>query len=139
MEFNILTIFGGMLGVYSILCMFKSHQTLSWESISGRIMQTDLITGQRGYESAEIYYEYEVRGQMYHNNVVRIGVGLSVTKGSFSDARDTLSCYRIGQKVRVYYNPQKPKESCLQRGWNFGNIIGLMLAIWLIVFGVCKI
>jgi hypothetical protein len=81
----------------------------------------DLIAPERpdgGYNLEEfpmIVYEYEVNGTKYISNRVRVQDASGPTLGGALYANPLLTRYPKGATVTVYYNPQNPKESALER------------------------
>lgn len=62
-----------------------------------------------------VVYEYEVNGIKYISNRVRVQDKSGPTMGGALYANPLLKRYPKGATVTVYYNPQDPKESALER------------------------
>ncbi len=62
-----------------------------------------------------VVYEYEVGGTKYLSNRVRAQDASGPTLGGALYANPLLKRYPKGATVTVYYNPQNPKESALER------------------------
>ena len=62
-----------------------------------------------------VVYEYEVNGTKYISNRVRVQDASGPTMGGALYANPLLQRYPKGTTVTVYYNPQNPKESALER------------------------
>jgi hypothetical protein len=62
-----------------------------------------------------VVYEYEVKGVKYISNRVRVQDASGPTMGGALYANPLLKRYPKGATVTVYYNPQNPKESALER------------------------
>ena len=106
----------------------------SWPSVNGTINQSGLdvdsrligpsMTPNRHY-NASIGYRYMVGSKVYTGDTICIG---GVLNTSFkSRAQERLDRYREGSTVTVYYNPEKPEISCLERQGEiatFGYLIG---------------
>lgn len=60
---------------------------------------------------ARISYSYVVDGITYTNNVIRYGNNKSFTTSA--EAKAFLQNFKEGDYTNVFYNPNKPKESCL--------------------------
>jgi hypothetical protein len=81
----------------------------------------DLIDPERtdgGYNLEEfpmVVYEYEVNGIKYISNRVRVQDQGGPTMGGALYENPLLKRYPKGATVTVYYNPQDPKESALER------------------------
>ena len=62
-----------------------------------------------------VVYEYEVGGIKYISNRVRVQDASGPTMGGALYANPLLKRYPKGATVTVYYNPQNPRESALER------------------------
>jgi hypothetical protein len=62
-----------------------------------------------------VVYEYKVNGIKYISNRVRVQDASGPTMGGALYANPLLKRYPKGKTVPVYYNPQNPKESALER------------------------
>jgi hypothetical protein len=62
-----------------------------------------------------VVYEYEVNGIKYLSNRVRVQDASGPTLGGALYANPLLKRYPKGATVTVYYNPQDPKESALEK------------------------
>ena len=84
-------------------------------------LASDLITPERtdsGYMLEEfpmVVYEYEVDGTKYISNRVRVQDASGPTMGGPLYANPLLKRYPKGAAVTVYYNPENPRESALER------------------------
>ncbi len=78
--------------------------------------------------SVEIRYNYEVEGQAYKGHRLRFG---SNDHDRRSDAQKEQRQFPKGEKVSVYYHPEKPGRSVLVRGTqgNWGQLIGLSICL----------
>jgi hypothetical protein len=62
-----------------------------------------------------VVYEYEVNGTKYLSNRVRVQDATGPTMGGALYANPLLKRYPKDATVTVYYNPQNPRESALER------------------------
>ena len=62
-----------------------------------------------------VVYEYEVNGIKYLSNRVRVQDASGPTMGGALYANPLLKRYPKGASITVYYNPQNPRESALER------------------------
>lgn len=82
-----------------------------------------------------IIYEYGVGGKFYQNND-RHTQNL-IWKSSFKSHVDIDDRFTEGQKVKVYYNPEKPHKSVIDNAFDSNNLailfvslIGIVLAFY---------
>ena len=106
----------------------------TWPSVPGTISHSGLgvdsklagpsMTSNRTY-NASISYRYMVGSRVFTGGTICIG---GVLNTSFKDrAQERVDRYREGSTVTVYYNPDKPETSCLERQGEialFGYLIG---------------
>ncbi len=82
--------------------------SLEWPQVQGKVRSAKVFQhkGEGGGSSAEIKYTYEVDGVGYESDRVHFG-DLA--------ASDMVLKYRIGHDVSVYYDPDDPSISVLDR------------------------
>ncbi|MET1078642.1 MAG: DUF3592 domain-containing protein [Pseudomonas sp.] len=98
----------------------------NWPSVNGTIngirveSHTNTRSNDNGLRRTETRYEvkaryqYEVKGMHYTGH--RISLNSSThSYSSRSSAESTLAQYPVGKVVTVYYNPEQPDKSLLQR------------------------
>ena len=84
-------------------------------------LASDLVSPERGNgeylleEFPMVVYEYEVGGTKYISNRVRVQDASGTTMGGALYANPLLKRSPKGATVTVYYNPQNPRESALER------------------------
>ena len=113
--------------------------TQSWHSVDGTVIETEVVEKRLNDEinySPRIVYRFSVDGKIYKND----RVGLFEPIYSFKiDAENALKSYPVGQTITVYYDPEQPGESLLDRSntniWRiFLYLVLLSDIIALIVF-----
>jgi hypothetical protein len=62
-----------------------------------------------------VAYEYQVNGVTYLNNQISADEPGHVTTGGFGYSPMVVKRYPAGSSVTVYYNPQNPRQSTLER------------------------
>jgi hypothetical protein len=98
----------------------KVQKSMSWPSTQGEILQSEVIQKESGGYSAtstvykaKILYRYQVQHRKYKSD--KLSIGQSVNTGSKDRAETTVRQYPVGATVDVYYNPENPKDVCLER------------------------
>lgn len=118
-------------------------RALSWPRADGEITKSKITMkdSQAGMNSAnktfkaEITYKYTAGKKSYRNN--RICVGGQLQLSLRGKAEDYCEQYPVGQAVTVYYDPENPSDSCLERREETSMmylLIGAVFAIIGIVF-----
>jgi len=113
---------GGAMVLHVKYLERKMKQTFSWPSVEGKIIHSEMAQGTGGGPSAtssttvywaDIKYRYQVRGRTYRENAIRIGIDTG--EADRNQAEERHARYPVNSTVTVYYNPDKPKEACLER------------------------
>lgn len=110
-------------GIYTLIHLCRSIRKAraipNWPQASGQIIESS-TSGRHGadslwIEAPKIAYRYLVDGQEY------VGHSIALTEINTplqSDAEDKIKPYPLGRQVAVFYDPQNPKDSYLQRESN---------------------
>ena len=109
----------------------QAEKSVHWKSVPGRIIESRVVVSRsRNSEgrtttsrTAKIVYEYDVDGKIRRGNKVRFGIK------KLSD----VSLYPRGADVFVYFDPQKPKNSVLEKGVNEGTYLPTILGGFILV------
>lgn len=134
-------IIGGMgFLVAGVVAFFLAEASLKWPEATGQVVSTNIAARSGsddepgGLHEPIVSYIYTVDGQSHRNS--RIKVVTSLYK-SESRAREVLARYRVGSSVPVYYNPDMPSYSVLERGGDLKfPIAGLIGGFVLLMFAV---
>lgn len=104
--------------------IYLAYQSESWIQTKGRIIDTKIICsssskGGRSY-SPKVTYAYEVNRIQYQNDRFSFGWEnedkYGFVGGTKEIAEETLKQYQIGSEIIVFYDKEKPAESCLKTG-----------------------
>ena len=112
-------IFGG-IGYYIYKRSKDASQArqaaLSWRQTNGVIVKSrvEVTGGDHSSVNPHIVYEYEVNGQRYEGQQVRAGDRILSVMTS-RQAYDFVDKYPAGAQVMVFYNPDNPVDSALER------------------------
>lgn len=119
----------------------------TWQETQGTVLETSIGSGQSRYKSSaggykyrtsyfpQITYQYSVNGTDYVNN--RFSRHHSLINRT-SVIENILAKYPVGSTVTVYYDPQNPAESFLEKG--FGSATNkLLLVILLLSLGIIAV
>jgi hypothetical protein len=104
-----------------IVKTLRQRATADFVSTSGNITHSELIVEERPREGqevrkhlyrADVRYTYEVDGQSFTGRGHRVDI---YSSGDRRHAQDVVDRYRNGRQVRVYYDPDDPARSVLER------------------------
>jgi len=89
----------------------------SWPGASGMVL-TSSVQSRRTGRSVSIFpvvvYQYEVNGKTYQSQTIRAGEQFMNVR-VIGQAQATAARYQAGATVTVYYNPENPAESVLEK------------------------
>jgi len=112
--------------------LIYAKDSASWPSVPGQITGSSIetLTGNDGVTyKAVISYRYPVNGAVYEGKRVAYG---DHSSSDYSHANKIAMKYIIGREVKVFYKPDKPRESLLETG--IKPQVYVMLAIGLLFF-----
>ncbi len=129
--------------IKKILLSRELERALSWPRAEGEITKSKITMKESnsGMDQAnktykaEITYKYTAGKKSYRNN--RICVGGQLQLSLRGKAEDYCERYPVGQTVTVYYDPDNPSDSCLERREETSTLylaIGALFAIIGIAF-----
>ncbi|WP_198159740.1 DUF3592 domain-containing protein [Picosynechococcus sp. PCC 7003] len=140
-----LGILGGLLSIFGIYFLVIANQSLSWPSVQGSVVQTEIRreTRSKGSPGAtlntyveyyvSVNYTYDVEGHSYFSSRYSLGEGDRVSRRykERSDAEaEAISRFPEGTTVIVYYDPKQPTEAVLTTGWNWGTFTPLLMGVF---------
>jgi Protein of unknown function (DUF3592) len=116
--------FGVAVIISGLVQLDRARAMKGWSSVLGEVSSTRIVekVGSRDFDSpgsASHTYHPDVRYSYVLN-----GTDYAGTRRSFADtgaswrgyAEGVLARYPVGKKVTVYYDPQNPRDSILERG-----------------------
>jgi len=137
---------GALLSVFGIYFLFVANETLSWSSVQGSVVKTEVTTAVSSRKSSgaapntyveyyvSVYYTYDVEGHSYFSSRYSFGEGDSASR-RFKERADAeaeaASRFPEGTVVNVHYDPKTPTEAVLKPGWNWGSFVPLLLGLFL--------
>jgi hypothetical protein len=133
---------GAFLIYKSVRNRKKADASQSWPATSGQITaahvshhtSTDSDGDSSDYYTPKVSYTYQALGQEYQGD--KIGFGFQVSYGSPGKAQAILASFPVGGQVAVYYDPNNPAESVLERKAG-GSTLTLVLGIIFIAVSLC--
>lgn len=89
---------------------------LNWPSTHGTVTKSRVQVSGGEYTTVtpHVEYQYDIGGTMYASTRIRAGDAI-MTKTTAESAYDIVERYPVGAEVVVYYNPDNPAESALER------------------------
>ena len=119
----IFSLIGVVLVIVGIVMIFLRRRSaalqaasVNWPTGEGRISDAKLHSFRDNDKHlnymARVWHAYEVNGQSY--TAEKISWGGQPYGRVATQANEILARYPVGTPVKVYYNPQKPKQSVLE-------------------------
>ncbi|MFN2215995.1 MAG: DUF3592 domain-containing protein [Anaerolineales bacterium] len=130
------------LGLYLVISNInarkKAGASQSWPSVSGTVtnaqVKESVSSDDDDNETVSYYpaveYTYQVGGQQFSGK--RLSFGGLITTGNYGKVQEKLQKYPVGGQVPVFYDPQNPSDSVLEReagGFRAGMIIGIICLV----------
>ena len=115
-----------MLGIFGGIGWFinkksKEAKTLraaakNWASTPGKVITSRVEVSGGEYTSVSpfIVYQYNVYDREYSNSQIRAG-DAHMSSYSSRDSYNMVDKYPVGAEVTVYYDPENPQQSALER------------------------
>ena len=125
---------GGAAVVSALVDLRSGKRTAAWPQVKGKVLTACVVEShsESGTSySASVKYEYAVDGIRHTSDRIKFGW----ESADEQSAKGTAERYPAGSPVTVYYEPQKPSLSVLEREIQVGSDIFVLLFA-LVVFGV---
>ncbi len=134
----IAAVFGAISFWYGWRTLQKNKLAAGWPTVPGVIISAELDSYVKRDEDGDvttmytplITYEYQVDGQGYTNNRVRVQAYAATNMQSVSSKK--LEEYPVGSQVEVHYDPLNPEDALLEIGTgkvNLPIIIGIVCGL----------
>lgn len=131
----LLVALGAMLLAYAVRAIVISIATFDWPSTRGAIAtaEIDELRGQVRIRGKQLWYTYNVEDQTFSSNRVYAAIPDNVFTYAFHfyDREFVERNYDHLEEVEVYYNPDRPGQSCLRQGGT--KYVLQEAAVWLIL------
>ena len=103
-----------------------------WPSIEGKVIDSGVIDGgmEEAY-TASIKYEYEINGKRYKSR----RIAFLRWWGSEKYAKKIIDKYSQNKFISIYYNPNKPKQSVIDKTPQISDIVLTIFIIAVIFYG----
>lgn len=119
----------------------KLQQSKNWLSTNGKIISSDLdaqiSTDDDGYQTttylAKVFFTYEVNGNSYESDRVNFDYGMRTS--NVRKPQSVVEQYPTGSDVTVYYDPENPQQSVLEKRVN-GTFATILVSAVFIAIGV---
>ena len=129
----------------TFVSMPKAINSNDWPQVQGQVTNAELVQRKHTLKtgkpitvySAKVHYQYTVDGKPYTNKQLQLADHDDSQKIELAINKQ----YPSGANVTVFYNPNKPSESVLQKGLSFGHIltgIFLLISIAAMAFSLYK-
>lgn len=127
--------------------IYRAYKTSNWPSVQGHITSSEITSHSSTYTdtatnsvrneivyNAQINYDYVINGITYSNDEVKVGGTIGTNTTAW--AREVLNKYPQEKSVNVYYNPEDPYQSVLEKGLHFSTWFSLGLGLAIFIFAM---
>ncbi|MDO9088334.1 MAG: DUF3592 domain-containing protein [Anaerolineaceae bacterium] len=136
---------GIMLVVLNRKNQKKADVSYSWPSTPGRLVSAEVkqslsVEDEFGQSKPiyypEVRYEYEVNGRTFPGK--RLSFGGSETFANGNDASNRIAGFEPGAVLKVYYDPNDPGKSVLDRVAKKSSLV-IVMGVFFIGLGLCAL
>jgi len=133
---------GVAVAAWGFMNLSKAMQSKSWPTAEGKIVSSQVVKKVESYTDsnkhrrnrtiyrAHVRYSYMAKGRSLIGGKITMADSGSSSETRAKKIRDR---YPAGSVCTVYYNPEKPEDSVLEAGINFGALmlpgIGVLFAV----------
>jgi len=134
---------GILLIVGNVRAKKRAGESQTWPSTTGRILLSEVRTSQTRDDDGNLQapsfypyveYDYILNGLSYKSH--KLSFGSHEMFNNQASAVAKLAAYPVGADVTLFYNPQKPDDSVLERVAPKSKT-GLVIGIIMLVLGAC--
>lgn len=109
------------LVIFGVSEMMKAKDSENWPSVTGVVLKSKVSVDSSGDGTtygADVTYRYKVKGKRYQGDKVTVS---EVSTSSRGRAQKIVKRYPKKKKVAVYYDPEEPETSVLEKGVSGGS------------------
>ncbi len=118
---------GSLVCILAFWLQYMNRKAASWAATDGVIVKSELEPDSDGDSSAKITYRYTVNGRNFESSQF----SFTALQNDLPAKQSRIAKYPMGQRVQVYYDPQKPTSAVLERD---GSLTWLGVVITGLVF-----
>ena len=111
-----------------------AFETLKWPETTGKVTESKMLQSCHGKAfSPNIIYSFEVNSVRYQGYTIKTGGSNCL---AIADVNAFLTAYPVGKSVSVYFDPNDPTQSALNRGADRNNSIqiGRIVSMLVLLF-----
>lgn len=130
----VLVLFGAVFIIIGGRDIKHSHECLTWPETDGVIIESGVYE-RKDDDNSKMYYSPMIKYSFIVNGKKYTGDRKSYRSVEHTDrkiAEDLLTDYPKGASIRIFYKPEKPEFSVLERGEPLGNFVFYLG--WFLVF-----
>jgi hypothetical protein len=120
--------------VFNVYGDVKAAQTLFWPSTEGTVISGEVATVHSSKGSSKskpvIRYSFAVNGVEYESD----RYSSTMVRGSSFWAKEVVDKYSAGSTIKVYYNPENPVKSVIDRGFQKDDLWMTLLSLAIFMF-----
>ena len=135
-------IVGVILSILMLIAISRGKKSRNWPTAEATVISTEVEEkheydedGESVYYYPRVHYDYRVGGQVYQGFKYKL-LEVSMSKRK---AIEFISNFMPGDKLTVYYNPEKPTESVMQPGEQKYLYVFLAIGIGTIILSLVKL
>jgi len=138
----VLLIVGVVLSILMLIAINRGKRSKNWPTSEATVISTEVEEkheydedGESVYYYPRVHYDYRIGGQVYQ------GYKYKLLEASMSKRKafQFISNFMPGDKLTVYYDPEKPTESVMQPGEQKYLYVFMAIGIGTIILSLVKL
>jgi len=102
---------GSLVCILAFWLQYMNRKAASWPATDGVIVKSELEPDSDGDSSVKITYRYTVNGRDFESSQF----SFTALRNDLPAKKSRVAKYPVGQRVQVYYDPQKATSAVLER------------------------
>ena len=135
----IFLIVGVVLSIVTLASIIKGKKSKNWPSTAANVVSTEVEVrrdydedGEKIYYYPRVYYDYKVNDRVYRGSRYKL-LEQSMSKRK---AHTFISNFAQGDRITIFYDPDKPEESVMQPGEQIYLYFFFVLGIALVCYSL---
>jgi hypothetical protein len=127
----LLVLFGLYVGFGAIKAWRQYRLSKNWIPITGKVIRSEVestidLDGGGGTYTPIVAYTYQLVGKSYEGSRISFGSDGSGS-GKLKKPAGVVARYPLGSQQTVYYDPNDPSQSVLERKWDLNGVIFFLI------------
>lgn len=145
-----LALLGLLMAGWGVTFLLSANESQDWPTTTGIVDRVRVTWSTSNSDSSsatrnreyyyEVYYDYEVDGQIYSGSRYSLGDGSTASDRTWNTEEEARvaadNAYLPSQPIAVYYDPADPTSAVLSPGASFGTYVPMVFGLVLLLSGL---